>query len=48
VEAYVRPENVVAIEKDDTARGALQGALDAVERQIRELRERRRETWKQP
>lgn len=48
VEVYMRPENVVATEKDETAQGALQGALDAVERQIREHRERRRETWKQP
>ncbi|MBN1979673.1 MAG: HPF/RaiA family ribosome-associated protein [Anaerolineae bacterium] len=45
---YVRPEDVVAVEKRETAGGALKGALDAVERQVRELRARLRETWKQP
>jgi ribosome-associated translation inhibitor RaiA len=48
VEVYIRPENVIATEKDDTAQGALQGALNAAERQIRKLREKRREPWKQP
>lgn len=48
VVAYVRPENIAAKEKDDSPQAALQGALDAVERQIREKRERLREHWEQP
>jgi ribosome-associated translation inhibitor RaiA len=48
VVVYMRPDNVVAVEKDATARGALKEALSAVERQVRKLRERLRETWRQP
>jgi ribosome-associated translation inhibitor RaiA len=44
---YTRPENVVAVEKQEMVEGALKGALDAVERQVRERRDRLRETWKQ-
>lgn len=47
VVVYKRPENVAATEKAETAEGALRGALSAVERQVREFRERLRETWKQ-
>lgn len=47
VVAYVRPDNVVAVEKQDTAVAAVRRALDAIERQVRERRERRREPWKQ-
>jgi ribosome-associated translation inhibitor RaiA len=45
---YKRPNNVAATEKSDTAEGALKGALTAAERQVRELRNKMRETWKQP
>ena len=45
---YKRPDNVAVTEKSDTAEGALKGALTAAERQVRELREKMRETWKQP
>ncbi|MCL7451839.1 MAG: HPF/RaiA family ribosome-associated protein [Anaerolineae bacterium] len=48
VVAFVRPNNIAAVEKDETARGALKGALTAVERQVREQREQLRETWKRP
>jgi ribosome-associated translation inhibitor RaiA len=48
VVAFVRPDNITAVEKADTARGALKGALSAVERQVRESREKLRETWKRP
>ena len=44
--AYVRPENVAATEQSDTARGALRGALKAIERQVREQRDRLRKPWK--
>jgi len=45
---FVRPDNLVAVEKSDSAEGALNGALKAVERQVRERREKLRETWKRP
>ena len=45
---YMRPDNVVAVEKQETVEGALKGALSAVERQVREYREKLRERWKQP
>lgn len=48
VVAYVRPENVAGKEKDESPRMALRHALDAVERQVREKRERLRERWEEP
>lgn len=48
VVAYVRPENVAATEKSDSARGALKGALEAIERQVRAKRERLGKPWEQP
>lgn len=48
VVVYIRPDNLAAAEKAETAQAALKGALTAVERQVRELRDKRRETWKQP
>ena len=48
VVAYVRPENVVGKEKHENAVGALKGALDAVERQVRKKREKLRDRWEQP
>ena len=48
VVVYIRPDNLAAVEKAETAEGALKGALTAIERQVRELREKLRETWKQP
>ncbi|MFP4344325.1 MAG: HPF/RaiA family ribosome-associated protein [Anaerolineales bacterium] len=46
--AYIRPENLAAVEKGDTAINALQAALNAIERQIRKKREKLRTRWKQP
>jgi ribosomal subunit interface protein len=43
---YQRPKNIAAIEKGETMTAALREALDAVERQVREQRERLRERWK--
>lgn len=48
VVAYVRPNNIVGKEKQESAVGALKAALDAVERQIREKRDKLKESWKQP
>jgi ribosome-associated translation inhibitor RaiA len=48
VVAYMRPDNVAAVEKGETAVEALKGALEAVERQIRERREKLGKRWRQP
>lgn len=48
VVVYMRPEHVAAVEKQETVEGALNGALSAVERQVREARNKLREPWKQP
>ncbi|MDX1664906.1 MAG: HPF/RaiA family ribosome-associated protein [Candidatus Promineifilaceae bacterium] len=48
VVAYVRPEDQVGKEKDESPHNALKEALDAVERQVREKREKLRERWEQP
>ncbi|MFP4394187.1 MAG: hypothetical protein ACLFTI_02900 [Anaerolineales bacterium] len=45
---YMRPENIAAVQKDTNAMLALQGALNAVKRQVRETRAKRREQWKRP
>jgi hypothetical protein len=44
----MRPEDVVAVEKGKAAEVALKGALDAVERQVRQRRDKLRQPWKQP
>jgi ribosome-associated translation inhibitor RaiA len=46
--AYIRPSNLAATEQAESAEAALKGALEAIERQIREHREKLREQWKQP
>lgn len=46
--AYIRPENVAAVEKDDGLELALEKALDALERQILARREKFRKPWEQP
>jgi ribosome-associated translation inhibitor RaiA len=48
VVAYIRPENIAAVEKADTPSLALTEAVSAVERQIRERRSKLRERWEQP
>lgn len=48
VVAFSRPGNVVAVEKDETIEGALREAVSAVERQVREMRRKLRESWKRP
>jgi ribosome-associated translation inhibitor RaiA len=44
----MRPDNVAAVEKGETIEAALNGALAAVERQVREYRNKLRERWKPP
>jgi ribosome-associated translation inhibitor RaiA len=46
VVVYARPKDVAAVKKDETIQGALKAALSAVERQIREKREKLGEPWK--
>lgn len=46
--AAVRPNTVAATEKADRPEAALTGALEALERQIRDQRKKLRETWKEP
>jgi ribosome-associated translation inhibitor RaiA len=46
--AYIKPNNIVVNEKDDHPMAALQQALDALERQVRKRREKRREPWEKP
>ena len=48
VVAFVRPENMAATEKSDSARGALKGALTALERQVRSKREKLGRPWERP
>jgi hypothetical protein len=48
VVAYMRPDNVAAVEKGETAIVALKGALNAVERQVWERREKLGKPWQQP
>jgi ribosome-associated translation inhibitor RaiA len=46
VVVYMRPNDIAAVEKQETAMGAVRGALDAVERHVREYRAKLREPWK--
>jgi ribosome-associated translation inhibitor RaiA len=48
VVAYIRPENIAAVEKDENPHLALKGALSALERQVRERRDRLSTRWQQP
>ena len=47
VVAYIRPENIVAVEKADVLDAALKKALEAVERQVRRRREKFQTQWEQ-
>lgn len=48
VVAYIRPENISAVEKAESAELALKEALDAVERQVNERRAKLGRPWQQP
>lgn len=48
VVVYKRPSNLAATEKSDSPDGALKGALSAVERQVRESRDKLRNRSRQP
>ena len=47
VVAYIRPENIVAVEKADALDVALKRALEVVERQVRRRREKFQSQWQQ-
>lgn len=46
VVVYTRPDYIAGVETAVDAMAALKGALNAVERQVREKRDKLRETWK--
>jgi ribosome-associated translation inhibitor RaiA len=48
VVVYIRQENIAAVEKAESVEAALKGALTAIERQVRERRERLGATWQRP
>lgn len=48
VVVYIRPEYIAATEKDESSKSAMKGALSAVERQVREQREKLGKTWQRP
>jgi ribosome-associated translation inhibitor RaiA len=48
VVVYTRPEHIAASQKESNPQLALKRALDAVERQIREKREKLKNRWQQP
>jgi ribosome-associated translation inhibitor RaiA len=48
VVVYTRPDYIAGVETATDAMAALKGALSAVERQVREKRDKLRETWKKP
>lgn len=48
VVVHMRPDRVVASKKADGVRQAIQQALSALERQVRERRAKLREHWKRP
>ena len=48
VVGFIKPDNIVTVEKGDSPMAALQQALDALERQVRKTREKRSEPWEKP
>ena len=48
VVVYGRPDHLAATEKNEDATTALKGALSAIERQVRQRRQKLRQTWEQP
>jgi len=47
VVAYIRPENLAAVETGDTIDLTLENAIDAIERQVHERREKFHKPWQQ-
>jgi ribosome-associated translation inhibitor RaiA len=45
---YIKPKNIAAVEKGEKVTTALKGALNAVERQVRELRDKKGKPWEKP
>jgi ribosome-associated translation inhibitor RaiA len=48
VVAYIRPEDIAAVELADSPEAALDAALSALERQVRQYRDKLRQPWEQP
>jgi ribosome-associated translation inhibitor RaiA len=45
---YIRPENIVAEEQEETLEGSFKGAIEAIERQVRQRREKLGKQWERP
>lgn len=45
---YIRPNHIVAVQKETNPHLALKEALNAVERQVRDRREKLQKRWQQP
>lgn len=45
---YIRPEDIAAVELADSPEAALDAALRALERQVRQHRDKLRQPWEQP
>lgn len=48
ITAFIRPEDIVAVELADSPEAALDGALEALERQVRQRRDKLRQPWEHP
>lgn len=45
---YIRPDNIVAEEKEETLEGSFKGAIEAIERQVRQWRDKLSKQWERP
>jgi ribosome-associated translation inhibitor RaiA len=48
VVVYIRPENIAAEEQGETLEGTLKEALEVIERQVRQRREKLNKQWERP
>lgn len=48
VTAFIRPDDIVAVETAESPEAALDGALGALERQVRQRRDKLRQPWEHP
>jgi ribosome-associated translation inhibitor RaiA len=46
--AYIKPENITVVEKDDSPERAVKQAIATMERRVRQERSKRRRPWQQP
>jgi len=48
VTAFIRPDDIIAVEMAESPEAALDGALVALERQVRQRRDKLRQAWEHP